>query len=156
MCAVGEGAVLLRERDEGLGVERHAELLAEGVGERRVQHGFAEKADLEVAAVAADGQRTQEHRAAELLVAVLPVGHADAEVHGVDAADGGELGALGLDVPGGDAGCAEGDLVADQAREQGGLAGDELREATGVGRRELDPGAGVVREVHEGAGPADA
>ena len=30
----GEGAVLLRERDEGLGVERDAELLVQGVGER--------------------------------------------------------------------------------------------------------------------------
>jgi hypothetical protein len=144
-----EGAVVVGQGDERLGVELEAELGLEGAREFGVEERRALELDLEVAAVAADGERAQQHRCAEVGLLELPLGDAHAEVHGVDAAGGGELEALRGDESGRGLRRAEGEVVADEAREQRGLAGDELRETARVGGAQFDAGARGVDEVQQ-------
>ena len=92
-----EGAVIVGQGNECLGVEAQLELLVERLGERGIEVGRAAQLELEVAPVATDGQGTQQHGGAELLSPESPVGDTDAEVHAVDAARRRELETLGLD-----------------------------------------------------------
>ena len=165
-----EASVGVGKGDETVGIQHHPELLLEREGERRVENGDAAQLDLEVASVAADGQRAEQHRGAEVLdgelIAVVvvagvlggggPAGEPDAEVDGVDAAGGGELEPLRRDPVRGKPSRAECHVVADQLREQRGLAGDETGEATGMRRAEFDPRARLVDEVQQGRAPSDS
>ena len=150
-----EGAVVVGEGDEGLLVEVQRELAGQLAGERRVQHEAVEQRQLDLAAAATQAQGTQEQRGAEGLAAVAPADHADAERNGVDAAHARELKALVGDALGGDAGGAQGDVVAHEVTEQGRTASDEAREAAGVARAELDATARVVVEVQQRARAAE-
>jgi hypothetical protein len=86
---------------------------------------------------------------------VLPLRDADAEVDRVDSARGGQFEALLRDLAGGELGGSEGDVVADEVREQRGLSRDELRESTRVSRAELDAGTRTVDEVKQRGCAAD-
>ena len=124
-----EGPCLQRERHERVRVELDVVLLAHRRDEPRVQLQRALQPQLEVAAVAADRERAQQHGAAEVLLLEPPLGEADREVHAVHAPCGGELDGLRGERGGRGARGAEGEVVADQVRQQRRLAGDELREA---------------------------
>ena len=144
-----EGAVGLGERGESGGVELDVELGIEGAGELGVEVCGAAQPQLEVAAVSPDGERAQQHGRTEFLAVELPFGDADAEVHGIDAAGGRELDALGGDLPRGHLRRAKREVVADEARQQRRLSRDEHREAAGMGRAEFDARARRVDEVEQ-------
>ena len=144
-----EHAVRDRERDEGVGVERDLELLAQLAGERRVQERLPLELQLEVAAVAADREGPQQHRCEEVVAGVAPRREADREVHRFDAAHRAQLDALLRDLGRREPRVAQRQLVADEAREQRRLAGDELRQAARMRRGQLDAGARRVDEAHE-------
>jgi hypothetical protein len=141
--------------DERLGVEGDVELLVQRIDEGRVEERLAEQLDLEVAAVASDRERAQQDRGAVVVTGVRPGRDADGQVHGVDAAHGGQLEALGRDLAGRQSGGAQREVVADQARQEGRLAGDELGETARVGRAQLDAGTLLVTEVQQGRSAAD-
>ena len=139
------------------GVERDAELLVERAGERRVEERAAAQLELEVAAVAADRERAQQHGRAEVLAVVTPRGDADAEVHGVDAAGGRELEALRGDPVGGDLGAAQGEVVADEAARAGSiLPVMNWARPPGCVVAELDARARRVDEVQQRRDAAEA
>lgn len=157
----GERALAGAELDQLALVEPHAVVAAQQAREPWVDEGTAEQLQLEVAAAAAHDERAQQHGPVDLAhravaARVREAGHADAEVHGVDRAGGGELDALRGDRGGGAARGAQRQVVADEAREGRRAAGDELREPAGMRRGELDARRGRVDEVGQGAASADA
>ena len=110
-----ERSVLLGECGEGVGVQPDAELFVQHARQFRVQVGVAQQPHLEVAAVAADRERSQQDRRAVVGSLELPLRHADAEVDGVDAAHGGQFQALRGDLARGQLRGAQGQVVPDQA-----------------------------------------
>src|SRR5690606_28157864 len=99
---------------EGAGVERDPELLLERAGERRVEHRLAAQLELDVAAVAAQREGTQEDGGAVLAVGTGTGGEADAEADGVDPAGARQLEPLRRDAVGGEPRGAESHVVADE------------------------------------------
>ena len=86
-----EGAFIIGERDESLGVESNAELVVEGAGEFGVEKGSAAQLDLKVTAVTTNGERPKQHGRAKRFFAAagvhsVPLGDADSEVNCIDAA----------------------------------------------------------------------
>ena len=144
-----EHAVRDRERDEGVGVERDLELLAQLARERRIQERLPLELQLEVAPVAADREGPQQHRREEVVARVAPRREADREVHRFDAAHRAQFDALLRDLGRREPRVAQRQFVADQAREQRRLAGDELRQTARMRRGQLDAGARRVDETHE-------
>ena len=150
-----ERAVLLGERHEAARVEHDAQLALESGSERRVEERLSTQAQLEVAAVAADGERAQQDRRAMVDAVEPPLGDTDPQVHGVDATDGRELTRLGGDrrrrVPG----RPKCEVVTDEARQESRLTGDELGKASRMRRPELDARRRAVDEVQERIRAAD-
>jgi hypothetical protein len=112
--------------------------------------------ELEVAPVAPHRERPQEDGSEEVLLVVLPLRHADAQVHGVDAARGGQFERFRRDRGCGDLRGAQRDVVADEVRQQGRLARDELGQATGMRRAQFEPRARSVLEVQQRRATAEA
>ena len=97
-------------------VEPQVELLVEGARKRRVQEGRAAQFYLEVATMAPDGERAQEHWRAEICGPVTPFGDADAEMNRINAATTLEFQALGGDRAGRDLCGTQCDIIPDQVR----------------------------------------
>jgi len=141
-----EDAAVVGEGCEAGRIDLEPEVLAGDAHELGVDLEAAVQLQLEVGVVPADGQRTQQHGRGELRAAEAPARDADGEAHGVDAANGAQLGVAGGDPLGRHARGAQPHLVAEEVRQQGGAAGDELRQAAGVRLRDVDDGFGRVDE----------
>jgi hypothetical protein len=105
--------------------------------------------ELEVGVMAADGERTEQDRRRALEPADAPLGEADGEMHGLEAAGGAQLDVLRGDPLGGQARVAPGDLVAEEVRQQRGASGDELGQAARMRLGDLDRGVERVGEVQQ-------
>ncbi len=150
-----EDSVGERQRDERLGVESDLELLGQRTGELGIEERLALQLQFEVATVTADGQGAHQDRRHELVAAMPPLGETDRQVHGFDAAHRPQFDAFRRDRVRRKPRVAQGQLVADEARQQRALAGDELREAARMRRTQLDARAGTVVEVEQGRPAAE-
>ncbi len=151
-----EGAVVIGQCHKGLGIKPQLKLLVERTGEGGVEKRSAPQFELEVATMASNCERAQQHRGPKLNTVVAPIGDPDAEMDAVDAPSGHQLEPLRCDGRRRDLRTAQRDLVANEVRQQGGLAGNELGKAARVSGRELDSSALRVDEVQQRRAPTQS
>ena len=139
-----EQTVVVGERGERLAVEIDAEVVARRSHQLRVDDEAPTELELEVGVMAAQAERTQQHRRGEPLCADAPRGEPHAQAHGIDAARGAQLDVLRRDPLRRETGAPQGDLVPEKIRQQRRTAGDELRQTAGMGGRDLDEPLGTL------------
>ena len=144
-----EDALVVREAREGRAVDRDAEMRAEGARQFGVHHEGAVQLEFEVAVVAADGERPQQHRGRPLHSPDLPRGEPHGQVHRLETARGAQFDVLRRDALGGDPRGAQRHLVAEEVGQQGCATGDELRQRAGVRLGDVDARVDRVVEPQE-------
>ncbi len=126
----------------------------QGAHELGVDRERTVQLQLEVAVVATDGQRPQQHRRGALQPAKAPDRETDGEVHGLDPARRAQLHVLGGDLLGRHACGPQRDLVAEEVGQERRAPGDELRQTSRVRLRDLDARIDALVEVQQRRPPA--